>query len=240
MASPYPVSSKLTLNSNRSVIEASSGPTPILQSAQTSLKFLVRRPHHFLGSRAYCVTLLLYGSTYFTSNTIDTFYSSNSCSQGSPRQSNGLVKFGAVSAVNITLSLYKDSQFARLFGAGSGRALPLATFMLLSVRDGMTIFASFNLPSSIAPLLPESLDNTISRLSVAQLIVPALMQPANTPLHLLGLDLYNRNERLAVRERMGTIWRKWRPASVARMSRVVMPFGVGNVVNRRFRDTLNS
>jgi hypothetical protein len=111
--------------------------------------------------------------------------------------------------------------------------------MLLTIRDGMTIFASFNLPPMFAPLLPESLEATLSRLLVAQLIVPALMQPINTPLHLLGLDLYNRNERLAVGERMGKIWREWGPASVARMSRVVMPFGVGNVVNRKLRAALS-
>lgn len=61
---------------------------------------------------------------------------------------------------------------------------------------------------------------------------PAAMQLLSTPLHLWGLDLYNR-PRGGGRAR--TVARNWLGSSVARMARVVPAFGVGGVVNARVR-----
>ena len=160
--------------------------------------------------------LLLYGSTYFTPNTIDTITSlqrssisttdpsldSDSPTQQSP-PANGLLKFGTVLAVNMSLSLYKDGQTAKLFGAVTARPLPTASYAALLVRDSMTICVSFNLPPIVAPPLSSSFSPSAS-LAITQFTVPALMQPINTPLYLLGLDFYNRCGRLSWRER----WRK--------------------------------
>lgn len=181
--------------------------------------------------------MLLYGSTYIAANLLDTAYS---VARNLPASTvtSGFSKFATTTAVNINLAIYKDGQYSRMFGTGVPRPLPPASKLLFLVRDSLTIFASFNLPARIAPTLPERVERYLSRASAAQLAVPAMMQWVGSPLHLLGLDLYNRNERIGVSERLGRVRGQWVRISVARMCRVVPAFGVGGVVNNGVREGL--
>lgn len=114
--------------------------------------------------------------------------------------------------------------------------MPKASYALFALRDSMTIFASFNLPPLIAPLLPLSTEaeKNISRASAAQFLAPAGIQIFSTPLHLWGLDLYNRPG-VGVRQRVVRVMRDWGGSTVARMGRIVPAFGVGGVVNAKVR-----
>lgn len=124
------------------------------------------------------------------------------------------------------------------------RIIPLASYALFAMRDSLTVFASFNVPSRLAPLIPLSAEvekKICSRATVAQLLAPAAAQIFSTPLHLLGLDLYNRPGAKA-REAGLSRWRKvardWGGSCLARMARVVPAFGVGGVVNSAVRRNL--
>lgn len=163
--------------------------------------------------------------------------------------SSGGSKFMATSAVNMSLCVYKDSQFARMFGkptSSPAAAIPRLSYALFAARDSMTIFASFNLPSIIAPKLAELppavkasfsriLTSESGRLNTAQFMAPAAMQIFSTPIHLLGLDLYNRQGRLGFGERFARVSRDWGVSALARMGRIVPAFGVGGVVNAKVR-----
>ena len=210
-----------------------------LAPLRSSLKRLVLSPHTFLFARPTRIMMLLYGSTYLTANTIDTM-SSTAQDQPASTTTNGFLKFGAVSLVNLSLALYKDSQFTKMFGIISPRALPRTSYALLALRDSLTIFASFNLPPRLAPLLPQSVEDHFSRLTVAQFITPALVQTVNTPLHLLGLDLYNRGNTMPVRDRLRKVRLDWPVTSLARMCRVLPAFGIGVVVNNNMRTSMMS
>ena len=113
----------------------------------------------------------------------------------------------------------------------------------------MTIFASFNLPPVIAPQLANLRPNLKDRFSrilatesgrnnTAQFIAPAAMQIISTPIHLLGLDLYNRQGQLGFSERVARITRDWGAGVLARMCRIVPAYGVGGVVNANMRKDL--
>ena len=146
--------------------------------------------------------------------------------------------------------MYKDKHFTRLFGAESAKArgaVPWPTLALFSLRDAITIFASFNMPQALAPPLArcmtDSLQQHVSSLSAAQFVAPAALQLASTPLHLLGLDLYNRRggpgpDRVPWADRAAKVAKDWGKSSVARMGRIVPAFGVGGVVNRKVREAL--
>ena len=144
----------------------------------------------------------------------------------------------------MSLCLYKDSQFARQFGpAGAAtRTVPKASYALFAMRDSLTIFASFNLPPLLAPWLPmsEEVERSVRRVSVAQFVAPAAMQLLSTPLHLWGLDLYNRpvGDGTPWRTRVAKVGRDWLGSSVARMCRIVPAFGVGGVVNSGVRSKM--
>lgn len=122
------------------------------------------------------------------------------------------------------------------------RTVPKASFALFAMRDSLTVFASFNLPPLIAPLLPisEEVEKSVSRVSVAQFLAPAGIQLFSTPLHLWGLDLYNRpmGNGTPWRTRVAKVGRDWLGSSLARMGRIVPAFGVGGVVNSRVRSQM--
>jgi len=129
---------------------------------------------------------------------------------------------------------------------GAATTIPKLTYALFACRDALTIFASFNLPTIIAPKLaelPPSVKNRFSRLlntesgrmNTTQFIVPAAAQLFSTPLHLLGLDLYNRQKKLAFSDRGLLVARSWASATLARMGRIIPAFGVGGVVNAQLR-----
>lgn len=167
----------------------------------------------------------------------------------------GTSKFAITSGANLSLCLYKDSQFTKMFGAGgaggaaatvgSAQAqarIPPVTYALFALRDSLTVFASFNVPPLLAPVLPisEEVERYASRASIAQFVAPAAVQAISTPLHLLGLDLYNRPSGqngsspggiVTAGDRMGRVVRDWGKSFLARICRIVPAFGVGGVVN---------
>lgn len=116
--------------------------------------------------------------------------------------------------------------------------IPKISYTLFCLRDSVTIFASFNIPPLVAPSIPDCLASTPSmKAATAQFACPALMQFASTPMHLLGLDLYNRQPvgGLSWTERVARIRRDYVPSCFARMGKIVPAYGIGGVVNVRLR-----
>ncbi|KAJ5295129.1 hypothetical protein PENANT_c035G08207 [Penicillium antarcticum] len=124
---------------------------------------------------------------------------------------------------------------------GSALTIPKSSYTLFCLRDSITIFASFNIPALIAPSIPDFVASTPGMKSaIAQFSCPALMQFASTPMHLLGLDLFNRQPvgGLPWTDRVARIRRDYVPACFARMGKIVPAYGIGGVVNVRLRDNL--
>ncbi|MCJ1277287.1 hypothetical protein MMC21_005098 [Puttea exsequens] len=229
---------------DRAIIENASNRSTLRASFLNSTYSLLTRPYRFLTSKPALLISMLYFCTYATANTVDTF-SSTLSNKPAETVSPGPAKFLATTGVNMSLCLYKDSQFAKMFGPPPTiggtvkRAIPAASYGLFALRDSLTIFASFNLPPLVAPLLPLSkeVEKQVSRASVAQFLAPAGIQLLSTPLHLWGLDLYNRpmGNGTPWRARVGRVGRDWFGSSLARMGRIVPAFGVGGVVNNGVR-----
>ena len=158
----------------------------------------------------------------------------------------------ATTAVSTGLTVYKDSQIARTLGSrGLTAAVPVSSLLLFGLRDSITIFGSFNLPPLLAPAMPSlpfrGADHEITdreeerqRLMVAQLCLPVAAQLLTTPVHLFGLDLYNRNYALGARQRLGRVMRDYWLAVPVRMVRIVPAFGLGSITNMRVRTALLS
>ena len=99
----------------------------------------------------------------------------------------------------------------------------------------MTILASFTLPPVVARSVLQPLGFSVSTAdTLAQLLTPVSMQILSTPLHLLGLDLYNRPSATSA-ERANFIAREYVKTTAARMSRILPAFGFGGVVNKAAR-----
>lgn len=213
---------------DKSIMEATSGKArSISHSISRSARQLFTRPTSFLGSVPFLLLYSVYFATYTTANAFDTI-SSRSSSDPSDwsRQSNGFGKFLATTAVNLSACVYKDMRYAKLYGSGQPRRTPSSTILMFALRDSLTVFASFNVPALIAPqYMP---------LNIAQLITPCVMQFVSTPLHLLGLDLYNRPGSTSA-SRVSTVAGGYWKSSFARIGRILPAFGVGGVLNRELR-----
>ncbi|KAL4976594.1 hypothetical protein BDW66DRAFT_51207 [Aspergillus desertorum] len=124
---------------------------------------------------------------------------------------------------------------------GGAPKVPKISYTLFCLRDSITIFASFNIPALIAPSIPDSIAATPAmKAAIAQFSCPALMQFVSTPMHLLGLDLYNRQPPggLGWVERLRRVRRDYVASCFARMGKIVPAYGIGGVVNVRMRAEL--
>ncbi|KAJ5681699.1 uncharacterized protein N7477_001639 [Penicillium maclennaniae] len=241
---------------DRAIIEKASKGFPIRQTITSCLKSMITKPGAFFTSTPFLLIYALYSSTYLTANTIDTV-TSTLRNQSYDTVTPGPAKFISTTVVNMAICVYKDARFAKIFGAqpnsasspstchpkptATGPQIPKVSYTLFCLRDSITIFASFNVPPLIAPSIPDFIASTPSMKSaVAQFSCPALMQFASTPMHLLGLDLFNRQPvgGLPWTDRMARIRRDYVPSCFARMGKIVPAYGIGGVVNVRMRAML--
>ncbi|KAL2208530.1 hypothetical protein CC79DRAFT_576326 [Sarocladium strictum] len=236
-------------------MENASGAATLSASIRSSFRNLILSPRSMLISKPCALIFCLYGGTYLTANTIDTATSTIRHKPATHTTSGGM-KFAASSATNISVCIYKDQVFVRMFGPPGvvPRPVPLQSYALFAIRDCMTIFSSFNVPPLLAPYIDSKMSDELRRrvsgLSTAQFFAPAAVQLLSTPLHLLGLDLYNRPSQGAAggtaasrgivswADRWQLIRSNWAISVAARICRIVPAYGVGGVVNTKVRRNL--
>lgn len=224
-------------------MQNASGQNTLKDSLKSSLTNFLIRPHSLVFSKPFALICMLYGGTYLTANSLDTITSTVQ-NKPSTHVTSGTMKFVASSGANIGLCLFKDQAFARLFGPGGPpRPVPLPSYALFTLRDCLTIFASFNVPPILGPVInrnmSKELNKSLSGQTIAQFLAPATVQIFSTPLHLLGLDLYNRNGKgITWAERWQIVRKNWAISTAARICRIVPAFGLGGVVNAKVRKNL--
>ncbi|KAI8373707.1 hypothetical protein BD560DRAFT_446225 [Blakeslea trispora] len=217
---------------DRSIIENLNGKRKLMDGLKYGLRTFVSQPMQFTLSPQFRIVLGLYFSTYTTANLVET-----TCEQYSidPTRTS-LYKFITTSVTNIGLCVYKDKVFARMFGVAASRALPKLSYFLFAARDSLTIAASFTAPVHIAHLLQQTSFQPSSKSAntIAQLSCPAIVQIVSTPVHLLGLDLYNRPG-VSMASRNQLIRKEYFKSTLARVGRIGPAFGIGGVGNTYFR-----
>lgn len=72
----------------------------------------------------------------------------------------------------------------------------------------------------------------------SQLVSPGLVQLFSTPIHILGLDLYN-HPASSCRARLRVVKSSFMPAIVMRVARIGVAFGVGGLGNTSIRNKLH-
>ncbi|KAK6517189.1 hypothetical protein TWF506_007063 [Arthrobotrys conoides] len=219
---------------DKSIVENASGKRRLTSSIKDSIIHLVTKPQTFFLSRTFGLVAMVYAGTYIVANTTDTFLSYRKGNESITEVTAGTAKFAGTSSTNILLTLVKDRNFARMFGIGASKPIPLPTYALFCARDCLTILFSFNIPPVLSRVLPDNIGG-LSSLSTAQILAPAGCQFLSTPLHLLGLDLYNRGAKLGMKDRFQAVSANYLKSSLARICRIVPAFGIGGVLNSKCR-----
>ncbi|KAI7900707.1 uncharacterized protein BX663DRAFT_517341 [Cokeromyces recurvatus] len=221
---------------DRSIIENLNGKRNLMDGLKYGFRSFTAQPFKFVSSAQFRIVLGLYFSTYATANFVDT-----TCEQYSIEGTKtAMYKFISTTAVNITLCVYKDKVFARMFGVAATRALPKLSYLLFAARDSLTIAASFTAPSYIANILQNSslVSSEKTANVVSQLICPAAVQFVSTPVHLFALDIYNRPGIMSSM-RYQLIRKEYLKSTFARIGRIGPAFGFGGVGNTYFRSFRN-
>ncbi|KAI5866691.1 hypothetical protein GGS23DRAFT_283471 [Durotheca rogersii] len=230
---------------DRSIMENASGRSTLGSSLRSSLRTLLSRPHTLLFSKPVGLIFALYGGTYLTANALDTA-TSTLHDRPATHVTSGTAKFVASSVANVGLCIYKDQVYVRMFGpSGPPRPVPLPSYLLFALRDCLTIFSSFNVPPMLGPALTRHMSvefrSRINGTTVAQFVAPAAIQLLSTPVHLLGLDLYNRPSKVANItwiDRWTQVRKNWAISAAARICRMIPAFGLGGTINGKVRKNI--
>ncbi|ORY00693.1 hypothetical protein K493DRAFT_312720 [Basidiobolus meristosporus CBS 931.73] len=213
---------------DRSVVSNASGRQTLGEGLRQGLKDLFTAPHKFVRQPAFMIMFAVYSGTYITANTTESL-----CNHfDRPWQ---LPKFITSSIANIGLSLLRDKLLTQWFGNSKPKPLPPLSYGCFVARDCLTIAASFNLPPMLAPMLEQRINLKRDQCEMlAQLVTPVGVQLLSTPLHLTGLDLYNRPD--ATTSQRAAFLKKECPATTAiRMVRILPAFSLGGVANKWMR-----
>lgn len=217
---------------DRGIVENANGSRPLFANIKHLLLSFITSPVQFMCKRReFHLAYGLYAATYATANISDTICEWKSVDKEMP-------KFLCTTAVNMTLCIAKDRAFTRMFGTIRPTAFPLSSIALFAVRDSLTVAASFNAPKILAEQIRAHSDMEIGKASIiAQLFCPAAIQFISTPLHLLGLDLYN-NRHAAPKRRFRFITKEYFKSAAARIGRIGPAFGLGSIGNNFYKARL--
>jgi len=215
---------------DKAITTNASGIEPLVPAVKNGLKTFLFRPIYFLKQPSFLFIWGVFSSTYVVANNVEALCGRNNINPLYP-------KFFCSAVTNVTASVAKDYAFARMFGKGPVKPMPYTSLGLFATRDSMTILASFTLPHLIAEKLTKNMAFTSKNADItSQLLAPVSIQILSTPLHILGLDIYNRHgSDVKFYDRLTFMKQEYLKTLMARVSRIFPAFGIGGVVNKQLR-----
>merc|ERR1712166_487086 len=116
----------------------------------TSMKELASNPVSYLRQPAFRFIWALYGGTYAAANLFTTFEESRG-------KTNALGKTASIFLANSSLSLWKDSNFAKLFSDKPPAPVPKPALASWWIRDFISMGVIFIGPPVVAQMMQESM-----------------------------------------------------------------------------------
>ena len=227
---------------DRAVTESAAGQRGLWQSFFGTLREIGARPAGFVASPAFRWLWLVYGGTYFVASAAESTLAL--LPKGAVSKEAGAGgKLLATWGYNTGTSLAKDAAFARMYGgaagaaAGAAAAVPAGAYGAWLTRDFLSTGVFWTLPPLLAPAVGRVTGSVESGYVAAQVGLPLAFQFVATPLHLLGVDLFNRPGR-TLAERAALLRREYLPSTSIRMLRMAPPYSVGTLGLRKLRTRL--
>lgn len=218
---------------DKAIAEAAAGQATVMNSVKASLKEMVSNPIHFLRQPAFRYLWVMYGGTYSAANLATT-------AQEAGVLENPLVKTGSIFVVNASLSLWKDTAFAKLFSGKPPAPVPKPALGVWYARDFISMATIFTAPPIVSKQMQQATGADASLCTtITQFSLPLMVQPFVAPLHLYGYVLYN-NPTASFAEQQAVMRREIIGAIQMRIARCVAPYSVGTNFNRELRTLFRS
>ncbi|KAF4916376.1 putative membrane protein [Colletotrichum viniferum] len=226
---------------DRAVVERTSTGRPLIRGLRSQLSSALRHPRAFFLGKPLGIVWTLYAATYVTANAATTL-----AERYDGAAAVSTATFASTFLVNVPLGVWKDLRFAEIFGsaAASGatavsttpRVLPRAATATFLVRDAVTIFGSFTLPTWVSAGIPDSVTaSPHAKATITQLTVPVMSQLVASPVHLIALDYYERQGKMPFSNRVAKTKEHVPSTIVMRCIRIIPAFSIGCVANLEFR-----
>ena len=216
------------------ITKNASGAMKLWPALAAGLRDLAARPMSNLASVPTRWLILVYTATYGAANTATTLSAHAGVSPTMP-------VLAASTCGNMSTCIAKDRAFARMYGITAPKPLPLPSYGIFCSRDLVAMAFIFSLPPIVAPRIREAVDRRALPVSekavttAAQLATPVISQVFTTPLHLLGLSMYNLTG-APLAEHLRSLKGTYPPTVLVRMLRIIPAFSVGGVCNRHIRE----
>lgn len=207
---------------DEAITRSASGETNLWAALGQRLRQIVTQPGAFFQSLAFQWMWIVYACTYMTANSLKSIETWAGVSFG----------FGstlAVTIVNMSCGIAKDSAYSKLFGCDGDdtdegcKVTPKKAYLTWFLRDVLAFTFILSLPSMVATKLRIPLD-------VAKFTTPILAQYFTTVLHLLGFNMCNHPNGT-----MGDWIRTMKPTYfstvAARQLRIIPPYSIGGILN---------
>jgi hypothetical protein len=213
---------------DKAIAQAAAGQATAWASVGASMRELMSNPISYVRQPAFRFIWILYGGTYSAANLFTTFEEMRG-------KSMPLGKTASIFAANCSLSLWKDSNFARLFSDKPPAPVPKQALASWYVRDFVSMGVIFTAPPIVAKQMQDSMgiEKSVAE-PVAQFALPLMLQPFVAPFHLYGYVLYNQPNATAA-ERKVIMKREIWGAVQMRWLRIIPPFSIGANLNRELR-----
>ncbi|PUU73590.1 hypothetical protein B9Z19DRAFT_1162573 [Tuber borchii] len=211
---------------DRSIIENASGrSSSVLSSAAASLKTLFKTPHRFFFSKPFALIYMTYFGTYLTANSIDT---ASSLRSGTDLKTvtAGTEKFPR-----------QRPQFCQNVWYWLSQTRPIADIHSLFDKGRHDDIFFVQCSAFTCALYAAGHGSHLCSDIITEYVIIAC-QILSTPLHLTGLDIYNRQDKATIKSRWEAVKKNWAPSAVARMCRIIPAFGFGGVANAGIRRSL--
>ena len=221
----------LTMIVDVAITKAASGEVTLAQALLGGAVDWLTKPLEILTGPVYQLCLFVYICTYSAANiarAVCELYLK--CSPVLP-----VLVAGTLG--NMISCVYKDARLAEIFGkAADERAFPLAGYLLFVLRDVLANAGGFTLPPFVEPLLE---GRVADPKTTAQLLVPAAINLVSSPVHLLGLSLYN-NPSFGPLEHVAGVAAVYVSVTVSRVMKGFCAYGLGGVSNTALRAKFGS
>eukprot|EP00526_Cylindrotheca_closterium_P017511 CAMPEP_0113643786 /NCGR_PEP_ID=MMETSP0017_2-20120614/23033_1 /TAXON_ID=2856 /ORGANISM="Cylindrotheca closterium" /LENGTH=311 /DNA_ID=CAMNT_0000555339 /DNA_START=9 /DNA_END=941 /DNA_ORIENTATION=- /assembly_acc=CAM_ASM_000147 len=235
---------------DRAVVQSAAGTHTLARSTLESTQGMLAHPIKTVKSPAFLLVWGVYAGTYCTANCLKTLVEHKSYKEEA--RNNGksstaeLGKVGiflGTTCVNSGMAFWKDKVLAQLYGSNPTKSiLPRWTYAMWVARDLSVIGSSFILPDIVYPKLVDAygFEEKTAR-SFCQIALPVGAQFVASPLHYIGLDLYNRNLgsmswRESMIDRSKSLYRGVLPVTIARIARIAPGYGFAGVFNTKLRE----
>ncbi|CAJ1893794.1 unnamed protein product [Cylindrotheca closterium] len=236
---------------DKAVVQSASGTHTLARSTLESMQGMLTNPIKTVKSPAFLLVWGVYAGTYSTANCLKTLVEHQSYKEearNSGKSSTAeLGKVGiflGTTCANSGLAMLKDRTYAQLYGSNPTKSIiPRWTYAMWIARDLSVIGSSFILPDIVYPKLVDAygFDEKTAK-SFCQIALPVGAQFVASPLHYIGLDLYNRNLgssvswRESMIDRSKSLYRGILPVTIARIARIAPGYGFAGVFNTQLRD----